>query len=128
MCDRLDGLFSRHDSIDTFINGLHNAVKAHELTLKMTDGHVTLPEAITMARIYWTGILKIKIDLRRHVRKKMSPICVGAIPDAAPAVVAAVAPPMLPRFARVERDSAGAPRGRFPSLRRQPSLKDVGYN
>lgn len=119
MCDRLDGLFSGDDTVDTFINGLHEAVKAHVLTFQMTKGHVSLPQAITTAQIYWTGLQKLKVDIRRHVRNTTTPIRVGTIPDASPAVVAAVTPPMPPRFARVESEVAAAPRGRFPSPRRQ---------
>lgn len=134
MCDRLDGLFHGEDVVDTFINGLHEAVKAHVLTFQMSVGQVALPQAVTTAQIYWTGIQKMKIDLRRHVRNTTTPIRVGALTDA----TSSVTPPMPPRFARVDRAPAGAlgsrpaspsaTRGRSPSPRRVATATDSCFN
>lgn len=87
MCDRLDGLFSGGDIVDTFINGLHEAIKAHVLTFQMTKNRVSLPEAITTAQIYWTGIQKLKVDMRRHIRNTTTPIRVGAVSELPPDAV-----------------------------------------
>lgn len=127
MCDRLDGLFNSTDLVDTFINGLHDAIKAQVVTFQMTKGRVSLPEAITAAQIYWTGIQKVKVDLRRHIRNTTSPIRVGVVPEAAVAA-AAVTPPLPPRFARVEREAPAALRPRSPSPRRQAAATDECYN
>eukprot|EP00170_Pyropia_yezoensis_P001713 contig_7317_g1717 len=128
LCDRLDGLFSGADIVDTFVNGLHEAIKAQVLTFQMTKGRVSLPEAVTTAQIYWTGLQKVKVDLRRHIRNTTSPIRVGAVPEGGENVAAAVTPPLPPRFARVERGGAVSPRGRSLSPRRQATATDECFN
>lgn len=128
MCDRLDGLFNSGDIVDTFVNGLNDAVKAHVLTFQMTKGRVSLPEAITAAQIYWTGIQKMKVDLRRHIRNTTTPIRVATVPDAVGVAAAVVTPPLPPRFARVERDTPAVPRPRSPSPRRAAAPTDECYN
>lgn len=125
MCDRLVGLFNSSDLVDTFINGLHDAIKAQVVMFQMTKGRVSLPEAITTAQIYWTGVQKVKVDLRRHIRNTTSPIRVGAVSEAVVANVA-VTPPQPPRFARTERNAT--PASRSPSPRRTATSTDECYN
>lgn len=127
LCDRLDELFKSDDVVDSFVNGLNDAVKAHVLTFQMTNRRaVSFPEVVTAAQIYWEGVQKIKVDVRRHVRNTTTPIRVATVAADGPAVAAATMAMPPPRFARVEREDPRPPRS--PSPRRDPRPTDVCFN
>lgn len=72
-CGRLDGVFRAEDITNAFEEGLDPSVKAHVKTFRMTMMNATLPQVTTAAQIYWEGVQKIKIDVRRCVRNTTTP-------------------------------------------------------
>jgi len=132
MCGRLDGLILRSDIVDTFVNGLHETIKGHVVTFQMTKTSLSLPEAVTAAQIYWTGVQKMKVDIRRQVRNTTTPTRASTVIDGPGCVAAAVTAPVPPRFARPERGAVphagAASRSRSNSPRRPPVPTDICYN
>ncbi|GAB0498649.1 hypothetical protein MMPV_009995 [Pyropia vietnamensis] len=125
MCDRLEGLFRARDVTDSFVTGLHDAVKAHVLAFQLTRRDADFPEVVTAAQIYWEGVRQIKIDVRRSARNTTTAIRPGSRPPS-PGLIAAVAPPAPPAFARADRGPP--PRPRSPSPRRPSNPTDVCFN